>query len=462
MNLKKGQQLEVVVDDIAFGGRGLVKVDGLAVFVDQAVPGDRAEIRIVKKKKNFAEARVNRIIDPSPFRITPPCRYAGYCGGCKWQFLDYPKQLEYKQKHVAESIVHIGLLKNITVHDVIPSPNIFKYRNKMEFSCSDRRWLMPDEMDKEDTDISFALGLHVPGTYQKVLDTENCFLFPDLGNAILEDVRQYMKQSGMPVYGLRSHEGFWRFLMLRHSAAHDQWMVNIVTAAEKMEAVKPLADKLMEKYPQIVSIVNNISARKASIAVGEFEILLAGEACLRDKINAFEFEISANSFFQTNTLGAERLYQTVIDYAGLTGSETVTDLYSGTGTIAICLASSAGKVMGIEIVDSAVADAEKNCALNKVSNCRFISGDIKDCLCKITDVPDVMIIDPPRVGMHKDVVKQVLDMAPSKMVYVSCNPATLARDLNMIKDQYRVLEVQPVDMFPHTFHIESVVRLERI
>ena len=229
-----------------------------------------------------------------------------------------------------------------------------------------------------------------------------------------------------------------------------------------METVKPLAHKLMEKYPRIISIVNNITARKAGIAIGEYEILLAGEACLKDKINDFEFEISANSFFQTNTLGAERLYQTVADYAGLTGSERVADLYSGTGTIAICLSSGAREVMGIEIVESAVADAEKNCALNNVSNCHFISGDIKDCLSKISHVPDVMIIDPPRVGMHKDVVRRVLDMAPRKVVYVSCNPATLARDLNMIKEQYKVLEVQPVDMFPHTFHIESVAVLERI
>jgi len=462
MRVKKGQQFEVVVDDMVFGGRGLVKVDGLAVFVDQAVPGDRAEIRIVKKKRSFAEARVVRIIDPSPFRVTPPCRYAGYCGGCKWQFIDYPMQLEYKRRHVAESMEHIGLLRNIKVHEVIPSPRIFRYRNKMEFSCSDRRWLLPEEMDKEGTDMGFALGLHVPGTFHKVLDIDSCLLFPDLGNAILEDVRQYMKESDMPVYGLRSHEGFWRFLMLRHSSAHDRWLVNIVTAAEDNAAVKPLADRLMEKYPQIISIVNNITARKAGIAVGEYEILLAGETCLKDKINDFEFEISANSFFQTNTPGAEQLYRTVEKYAGLTGSEMVADLYSGTGTIAICLSAGAGEVMGIEIVESAVADAEKNCALNNISNCRFIAGDIKDCLSNITDVPDVMIIDPPRAGMHKDVVKQVLDMAPPKLVYVSCNPATLARDLNLVRDQYRVLEVQPVDMFPHTFHIESVARLERI
>ena len=287
MTVKKGQQLEIVVEDMAFGGRGLVKVDGLAVFVDQAVPGDRAEIRIVKKKKNFAEARVLRIMAPSSFRVTPPCRYSGVCGGCKWQFLDYPKQLEYKRNHVIESIEHIGLLQNIVVHDIIPSPNVFNYRNKMEFSCSDRRWLLPEEMDKEGTDISFAIGLHVPGTYHKVLDIDACLLFPDLGNAILEDVRQYIKKSDMPVYGLRSHEGFWRFLMLRHSAAHDRWLVNIVTAEKRLEAVTPLAHMLMEKYPQVVSIVNNISARKASVAIGESEILLAGEGCLKDKINEF-------------------------------------------------------------------------------------------------------------------------------------------------------------------------------
>ena len=248
--------------------------------------------------------------------------------------------------------------------------------------------------------------------------------------------------------------------MLRHSVAYDRWMVNIITAEENPEIVQPLAFQLVDKYPQIISVVNNITSSKAGIAVGEYEIQLAVSSCIKDKIGDFEFEISANSFFQTNTLAAQRLYHTIEEYAGLSGRETVVDLYSGTGAIAICLAHGAKKVIGMEIVESAVADAVKNCEINGVSNCQFIVGDIKDGLSRITDRREVMIIDPPRAGMHKDVVKGVLEMAPKRIVYVSCNPATMARDLGMMKQSYRVLEVQPVDMFPHTYHIESVAKLE--
>ena len=461
MGVKKGQILELEISDIAFGGKGLARVDGFTVFVDMAVPLDRVEARIYKKKKNYAEARVVSLIESSPFRVDPQCRYSGYCGGCKWQFLDYAKQLEFKQQHVAESLEHIGLIKDTPVHPVIAPGSVFGYRNKMEFSCSDRRWLLPDEMGKEDTDISFALGLHVPGTFYKVLDTEECLLQPELGNRILDDARTYMKNSGSPVYGLRTQVGFWRFLMLRHSVAYDQWMVNIITSSEDKEVVQPLSDLLMKKYPGVVSVVNNITSRKASVATGEYEILLGGDSVLKDKLGPYEFEISASSFFQTNTKGAETLYQKVREYAELSGNETVMDLYSGTGTIPIWLSESAKEIIGFEIVESAVADAEKNCRNNDVSNCRFIPGDIRDSFSGIEKKPDVMIIDPPRVGMHKDVVKQVVDMAPGKIVYVSCNPATLARDIGMMKDYYRVIEVQPVDMFPHTFHIESVAKLEK-
>ena len=461
MKVKKGQLVELEISGIAFGGRGLARVNGLAVFVDGAVPLDLVIARIVKKKKQYAEARVHTLVTPSPFRIPADCMYSGFCGGCKWQFLDYSKQLEYKQQHVLESIERIGLIRDVPVHPTIPSPAIFGYRNKMEFSCSDRRWLLPDEMGKEGVDISFALGLHVPGTFYKVLDTHSCLIQPELGNHILDDVRTFIKASDAPVYGLRSHTGFWRFLMLRHSVAYDRWMVNIITAKEDRKTVQPLAFQLMDKYPQIISVVNNITSRKAGIAVGEYEIQLAGSSCIKDKIGDFEFEISANSFFQTNTLAARRLYHTIKEYAGLSGRETVVDLYSGTGSIAICLADGAKKVIGMEIVESAVADAVKNCRINGVSNCQFIVGDIKEELARIIDRPEVMIIDPPRAGMHKDVVKGVLEMAPARIVYVSCNPATMARDMGMMKESYGVLEVQPVDMFPHTYHIESVARLEK-
>ena len=295
MKIKKGQLIEVDISDVAFGGRGLVRLDGLAVFVDQAIPGDRATIRIYKKKKNYAEARVVELIESSPYRIKAPCVYSGFCGGCKWQFLMYDQQLIYKRQHVLESLEHIGFIKDVVVHPTIPSELIFGYRNKMEFSCADRRWLLPEELDRDDIDRDFALGLHVPGTFHKVIDTSQCLLQPDLGNQLLGEVRAYMRSSGLPVYGLHSHEGFWRFLVLRHSVAYDQWMVNIVTAAEDLQAVKPLADRIVNHYPQVVSVINNVTSRKAGVAVGEFEQVLAGTEIIADRIGDFEFEISSNS-----------------------------------------------------------------------------------------------------------------------------------------------------------------------
>ena len=363
--IKKGQTVELRVSDIAFGGKGLARVDGMAVFVDGAAPLDLVDARIIKKKKSYAEARIVSIKEPSPYRIDPPCMYSGYCGGCKWQFLAYDKQLEFKQRHVIDSIEHIGLIHDPVVHRTIPSIQIFEYRNKMEFTCSDRKWLLPEEMDKKDIDTGFAIGLHVPGTFNKVLDTSACLLQPRLGNYILEDVRNYIKNSKIPVYGLRSHTGFWRFLMLRHSAAYDQWMVNIVTAEDDRRTVQPWADRLTERYPKVVSVINNITSRKAGVAVGDVEYTLTGSDIISDKIAGFEFEISANSFFQTNTRGAALLFKTVEKYAELSGTETVLDLYSGTGTIPILLSEHSKDVTGIEIIESAVADAEKNCRNNK-------------------------------------------------------------------------------------------------
>ncbi len=461
MAVKRGQELELDVENVAFGGKGLTRVDGMAVFVDGAVPGDRVRVRIARKKKSHAEARVLDLLTPSPDRVPAPCPYSGHCGGCKWQFLDYRKQLEYKRRHVAESLEHIGLVREVPVHPTLPSDRVFEYRNKMEFSCADRRWLMPSELGREEILTDFALGLHVPGTYHKVLDIDACLLQPELGNRILAEGRAFMKASPLPPYGLRSHEGFWRFLMLRHSVARNQWMVNLITAAEDRPAVAPLAAALRDKYPEIVSVVNNITARKAGIAVGEYEIPLAGESVIRDRIGERLFEISANSFFQTNTRGAESLYGVVRAYSRLTGAERVADLYCGTGTIGIFLSGEAASVVGLEIVESAVADAENNRRVNGVKNCRFVHGDIRESLGAIGEPPDVMIIDPPRDGMHKDVLKGVMEMAPERLVYVSCNPATLARDIFSLKDRYEVAEVQPVDLFPHTWHIESVARLRR-
>lgn len=464
MAVKKKQEIEVEISGVAFGGKGIAKIDGFTVFVEPAVPLDIVRARVVKKRKSYAEARTIELISPSPHRTDPPCEYSGYCGGCKWQFLDYNRQLEYKRGHVAEAIEHIGLIRDADsmVLPTIPSEKIFGYRNKMEFTCSDKRWLLPEEIAQDvEIERDFAIGLHVPGTFDKIIDTKQCFLQPDLGNGILEDVRSYMKSSNVPVYGLRSHEGFWRFLMLRHSVARDQWMANIVTSREEPNTVGPLAELLMKKYPKIVSIVNNVTSRKAGVAVGEYEIRLAGEPVLRDRIGAHEFEISANSFFQTNTKGAERLYETVENYAELTGGETVLDLYCGTGSIAISLSEKAKTVIGMEIVESSIRDAERNCRINNVSNCRFVSGDIKDKLPQISEKIDVLIIDPPRAGMHKKVLEQVMNIAPERIVYVSCNPSTMARDIVTLKEKYGISEIRPVDMFPHTWHIESVAKLRK-
>lgn len=461
MTLKKGEIVELRVEQAAFGGKGLAKVDGMAVFVELAVPGDRVRARIVRKKKNYAEARVLELIEPSPDRVDAPCLYSGNCGGCKWQFLAYEKQLEFKQHQVQECLEHIGSITDVPIHATLPSELRYGYRNKMEFSCSTRRWLLPDEMGSAETVSGSALGLHVPGTFDKVLDIDHCGLQPELGNQILANVRRFIQASPLPVYGLRSHEGFWRFLVLRHSVLNDQWMVNIITAWEDRSHLQALADFLIRTYPPVVSVVNNITARKASIAVGEYEILLAGQAFIVDRIGSFEFEISANSFFQTNTRQARKLYEQVLRFAQLTGTETVLDLFCGAGTIAIYISDRARTVTGLEIVESALADAERNCRRNGVHNCRFIGGDLRRTLPQIDVRPEVVIIDPPRAGMHQDVVKQVLILAPERIVYVSCNPATLARDLALLGEDYTVNEVQPVDMFPHTFHIEAVARLTR-
>lgn len=461
IEVNKGQVLELTIDDVAFGGKGIAKVDGFAVFVPKTVTMDKVRVMITKKKKNYAEARLLDMLEPSPFRVAPRCRYSGYCGGCAWQYLDYAKQLEFKTGHVKESLEHIGFITDAVVHPALPSREVFGYRNKMEFSCSEKRWIMPDEFSGDDTDAGFGIGLHAPGIFNKVIDIDGCHLQNEVGNGILRHVRSFIGASGLPVYGLKSHEGFWRFLMVRRSVADDTWMVNIVTRSDNPELMARLAGELTERYPNIVSVVNNITSKRASISVGEKERVVSGQSFITDRLGPYSFKISANSFFQTNTHGAETLYRTVEHYAGLSGRETVLDLYSGTGTIPIWLSSSAKHVTGIEIVESAVADARKNCTDNGIDNCRFIQGDIKDTLPTLDQKPDVMIIDPPRSGMHKDVVASVLDLHPERLVYVSCNPTTLARDAAMLKERYRVVEVQPVDMFPHTYHIESVARLER-
>jgi 23S rRNA (uracil1939-C5)-methyltransferase len=358
-------------------------------------------------------------------------------------------------------MARIGDISEVPVHDVIPSEKQFAYRNKMEFSFSDRPWLLPEELEKGEAQERFSLGLHVPGTYQKVIDVEACLLQHETGNRILREVKKYVWRSGIPVYGLKSHQGFWRFLTLRYSHHFDEWMVNLVTSEERRDVLENLTIFLCQRFKNIRTVVNNINSRRAAIAVGNEEIIFSGGGIIQDKIGPFTFQISANSFFQTNPFGAEKLFRTVADYTELNGSETALDLYSGTGTIPIFLSNRAKKVIGMEIEKNAISDATKNCIANGVYNCEFIRGDVRERLSAIKERPDVLIIDPPRAGMHKDVLRGVMKLATKRVVYVSCNPATMARDIGYMSQDYEVVEIQPVDMFPHTYHIEAIAKLAR-
>jgi len=460
-DIKKGHTIELEIVTTAFGGHGIGRLEGLVVFVRGAVPGDRVKGRVIRKKKDYLEAKTIELLEPSPDRVQPPCPYSGHCGGCQWQHVKYDRQLAYKGQQVKETLARIGALRDIQVRDVLPSQRRFAYRNKMEFTFSDRRWVLPADLPKAGSDSEFALGLHVPGTFHKVIDIDACLLQQDEGNRILRAVKEYVIGSGLPVYGLKSHRGFWRFLALRHSSSMDEWMVNVITSEEHATVTAGLATFLTARFGRIRTVVNNVNTRRASIAVGEKETVLHGDGIIKDHIGAHGFQISANSFFQTNTLGGETLYRQIADYAELQGSEIVLDLYSGTGTIPIYLSDRARRVVGVEIGQSAVRDAERNCHANEIPNCEFIWGDIKDCLMRLRITPDVVILDPPRAGVHKDAMAPIMGLDAAKIVYVSCNPATMARDLEQMGRRYDVVEVQPVDMFPHTYHIETVAKLHR-
>jgi len=462
MTYKKGDTLELTIEKTAYGGQGVARLEGFVVFVRNAVPGDRILARIYRKKKSYGEAALVELLTPSPDRVEAPCPHSGHCGGCQWQHLHYKAQLRYKRDQVVESLEHIGGVKEVPVREVIPSERVFGYRNKMEFSFSDRRWFPPHEREKAGTEEGdFVLGLHVPGTFHKVMDISACLLQPEKGNRILSQVKRLTRNSGLPAYGLKSHQGFWRFLMIRHSVALDEWMVNLVTSEPSPRVLRPIVEELRTRLNPVKTVVNNITRRKAAVAVGEEEVVFSGPGFIRDRIGPYTFQVSANSFFQTNPSAAHRLYLKAAEYAELKGTESVLDLYSGTGTIPIFLANRVRTVAGLEIGEAAVADARRNCEENGVENCRFLCGDIRQTLGAVEERPDVTIIDPPRSGMHKDVLDQVLALAPERIVYISCNPATLARDLGRMVGGYEVLEVQPLDMFPHTHHIETVARLRR-
>ncbi|RMF55268.1 MAG: 23S rRNA (uracil(1939)-C(5))-methyltransferase RlmD [Calditrichaeota bacterium] len=459
--LKKRQQVELKIEKVAFGGKGIAFLDDFVIFVERTVPGDVVQARIKKIKKSFAEAYPVEFIQRSPLRGKAPCVHFEHCGGCRWQDIDYEEQLRFKRAHVLEVLKHIAGIKETTVEDILPAPQIFGYRNKMEFSFAEKGWLTPEELQNEHIQKTFALGLHVPGYFDKVVNIEYCHLQSEEMNAVLNFSREFFSASGIPVYHPRTHQGILRFLVLRQSFSTGKIMVILVTATDLSEELSEYVEQLQKKFPLVASVYNGINSRPAQIAAAETYLLLYGEPVLYEKIGQFQFEISPDSFFQTNTLQAKNLYELIHQYAGVQ-DDIVWDLYSGTGSIAIYLAEQARKVIGFEIVEKAVEDARRNADVNGISNCEFVAGDVRHLVGDYKHVPPrVLICDPPRSGMHKDVVKTILEIAPQRIIYVSCNPATMARDIALLAGAYNVRKVHPVDMFPHTYHIESVVQLER-
>jgi len=460
-SVKKGQNIQVKVEKLAYGGEGIARINNQVIFVEGGLPGDVAEVRLHKIKHNYLQARLLKVVEASPLRQEAPCRHFGFCGGCQWQNLGYDQQLLFKREQVIESLQHIAEVKAEVVHPTLASPLIFSYRNKMEFSFTAHRWLIPEELSQPDVVKGYALGLHVPDSFERVMHIEKCWLQDEVMNSILKFAQEYFNDQRFSIFNLKSHEGLLRFLVIRKSFSRNQYMVNVVTFLPAGDELRQFARLLPEKFPNISSIINTVNRRHAQIAFGEEEYLLYGQPFITENIGPFELDISANSFFQTNSLQAENLYQIVRNYVG-SGHQLIWDLYSGTGTIALFLASQAARVIGYELVKSALQNAYKNIQRNHITNCEFIAGEIRQTIHTLTELPEVIVCDPPRGGMHPKIVKELLEIRPQKIVYVSCNPTTLARDLKLLMSHYWLKEVQPVDMFPHTHHIEAVAKLERI
>lgn len=467
MALKKGTEVELTVESTAFKGKGVAKYDGIAVFVPGTAPGDIIKARITRKKKSFREAKVLEILQPSPKRIEPKCSHANVCGGCTWQHLPYTEQVKHKEQHVRDHMERIAHIDPDIVQQIVKCDSEFYYRNKMEYSFGTKRWLTEEEIQRDEyvDDTAFAAGLHAPGRFDKILNLKECHLQDPVSYQILDFVRNHCIQNQIPAFDTYKKEGFMRHLVIRNSHFTDDLMVNLVTFRDEPETVNQLKDELLKEFPQITTIVNNVNDQPNPTAVGRFENVLYGPGFIVDKIGNHSFKIHANAFFQTNTRQAEKLYSVARDFAELDNGGHLFDLYCGVGTLSLYMADKADKVTGIEIVDVAIENARFNAKENNVENTEFVLGDMKDTFndefLDKNGRPDCVITDPPRSGMHPDVVEQLCNLDVNRLVYVSCNPSTMARDLKELKEFYTIDAVQPVDMFPQTYHIEAVAKLTR-
>ncbi len=466
IKLQYGDIVELTIESTGSEGKSIARVDGLVIFVEGAVAGDVVKAKIGKSKKNFAEAKVVEVIKPSPQRIEPRCQYFGTCGGCKWQHVEYNAQLAFKHQHVVDALERIGGFKGLNILPIVGSEDIFFYRNKLEFSFSVKPWLAEQDLASLSDLPSLSLGFHVPQRWDKVLDINECFLQSELSTGILNAVRKFALENNIPAYEQETESGYFRNLVIREGKNTGDVMVNIVSFEDSPEVMEKLSAELQKQFPKITTIINNITKRKSQVALGEYEKVYYGDGIIHDKLGKYIFQISANSFFQTNTKQAEKLYSIAKEFAELKPTDVVYDLYCGTGSIGIYISDSVKQVIGIELMESSIQNAKKNAELNAIENCEFIAGDLKDRLTK--DVawkeqfaqPNVIIVDPPRSGMHPKAVEELGKMQVPTIVYVSCNPATLARDLQLLSPFGYVIEkVQPVDMFPHTYHIECVAKV---
>ncbi|MFW5545760.1 MAG: 23S rRNA (uracil(1939)-C(5))-methyltransferase RlmD [Bacteroidales bacterium] len=459
---------DILITDVAAEGKAIAKVDNLVIFVPYVVPGDVVDLQIKRKKHSYAEAEAIAIKKYSELRAKPFCKHFGVCGGCKWQCLPYEEQLRFKQKQVWDNLTRIGKIELPEMLPILGSKHVARYRNKLEFGFSNKKWLTSEQVASGvQFDCMDAVGFHIPGAFDKILDIEECHLMDDINNRLRNGIRAYALAHGLTFFDLRQQTGLLRNMMLRTSATGEIMLLMqfCMRGADDEAQAKALLEHLHATFPEVTSLlyVNNT---KCNDTIGDLDVItFAGTPFIYETMEGLRFKVGPKSFYQTNTEQAYELYKVARDFAALTGDELVYDLYTGTGTIANFVARQARQVVGIEYVPEAIEDAKVNAALNGLDNTLFYAGDMKDILTtgfiERHGKPDVIITDPPRAGMHADVVNAILFAAPRRIVYVSCNPATQARDLALLDADYRVTKVQPVDMFPQTHHVENVVCLER-
>lgn len=456
---------DIEITDVAAEGNAITRVDDFVVFVPFGAPGDIADIKIDKKKKSYAQGHITTLKRPSPIRVEPRCEHFTICGGCRWQHLPYELQLKCKQKNVEDALMRIAKIRIPEILPILGSESIWEYRNKMEYTFSNKKWLTFEELNsgKEFTDRD-AAGFHISGAFDKVLDINKCHLQDDFGNRLRLYVKEYGKEHNLSFYDLRAQSGFLRTLMIR-IASSGEIMAVMVLGENNKEEIDALMTSIADKFPEITSLMYVVNT-KVNDTISDQKIhLFKGRDWIEEIMGDLKFKVGPKSFYQTNSRQAFQLYKVAKEFAELKGDELVYDLYTGTGTIACFVARDCKKVIGIEYVADAIEDAKVNAAVNNLSNTEFFAGDMKDVLTSefihMHGRPDVMIIDPPRAGMHDDVIKVILEATPERIVYVSCNPSTQARDLALLDGMYEVMAVQPVDMFPHTQHVENVVKLRR-